>query len=65
MFSDAAKQLVESFQQRKNGYESMAASSAIGFVTSDNIEHKNTALMYLGKAQLMKELIEETCMAGV
>ena len=65
MLSDAAKQLVDSFQKRKNSYESMAASSAISFVTSDNMEHKNTALMYLGKAQLMRELIEETCKAGV
>ena len=65
MLSDAAKQLVDSFQKRKNSYESMAASSAISFVTSDNIEHKNTALLYLAKATLVEELIQETCKAGV
>jgi demethoxyubiquinone hydroxylase (CLK1/Coq7/Cat5 family) len=65
MLSDAAKKLVESFQKRKNNYENMAASSAIGFVTSDNLEHKNTALMYLAKAALVEELIQETCRAGV
>lgn len=65
MLSDAAKKLVESFQKRKNLYESMAASAAIGFVTSDNQEHKNSALGYLDKAQLMKELIEEVCKVGV
>ena len=65
MLSDAAKKLVESFQKRKNLYEDMASSSAIGFVTSEQIEHKNTALMYLSKAKLMKELIEEVCKVGV
>lgn len=63
--SDAARKLVESFEKRKRSYESMAASSAISFVTSDKAEHKFDALAYLSKAQIMTEIIEETCMAGV
>jgi hypothetical protein len=66
MLSDAAKQLVESFEKRKRIYENMAASAAIGFVNnSDKQEHKFEALAYLSKAQIMKEIIEETCRAGV